>query len=116
MPSPRSHAGARRLRRELTEVENRLWSALRSRQHGFKFRRQHPIPPYVADFACIEARLVVELDGGQHGGAADAARDAKLVAMGWLVLRYWNSDVADNLDGVLADIVARVGERLGQTG
>jgi primosomal protein N' (replication factor Y) len=112
MPSPRSDAGARRLRRELTEVENRLWSALRSRQHGFKFRRQHPIPPYVADFACIEARLVVELDGGQHGGVADAARDAKLAAMGWLVLRYWNSHLADNLDGVVTHIVARVMERI----
>jgi len=116
MPSPRSHAGARRLRRESSEVENRLWSALRSRQHGFKFRRQHPIPPYTADFACIEARLVVELDGGQHGGAADAARDTKLVAMGWLVKRYWNSDVTTNLDGVVTDIIARVMERMTRKG
>ena len=116
MPSPRTHAGARRLRRESTEVENRLWSALRSRQHGFKFRRQHPIPPYTADFACIEARVVVELDGGRHGGAADAARDAKLLAMGWLVKRYWNSDVTTNLDGVVTDIVARVMERMTRKG
>jgi very-short-patch-repair endonuclease len=97
-------------------MESRLWSALRSRQHRFKFRRQHPIPPFTVDFACVEARLVVELDGSQHGGAADAARDARLAAMGWLVLRYWNADVAANLDGVLADIVARVGERLGRSG
>jgi primosomal protein N' (replication factor Y) len=97
-------------------MERRLWSALRTRQHGFKIRRQHPIPPFTADFACVEARVVIELDGGQHGDAADAARDSRLAAMGWLVLRYWDSEVAANLDGVLADIVARVGERLGRGG
>ena len=112
MPSPRSHARARRLRRQSTEVETRLWFALRSRQHGFKFRRQHPIPPYVADFACIEARLIVELDGGQHGAGADDARDTALAAAGWLVRRYWNSDVASNLEGVLADIVAQAAARV----
>ena len=112
MPSPRSHARARRLRRQSTEVETRLWFALRSRQHGFKFRRQHPIPPHVADFACIEARLIVELDGGQHRTGADGARDAALAAAGWLVRRYWNSDVASNLEGVLADIVAQAAARV----
>jgi very-short-patch-repair endonuclease len=106
MPGRPQHAQARTLRRESTDVERRLWSALRSRQFAFKFRRQHPISPYVADFACIEARLVVELDGGQHGGERDAARDAALEAAGWRVLRYWNAQVVENLDGVLADIVA----------
>ncbi len=105
MPAPPAHTRARRLRRDATDAERSLWSALRSRQHGFKFRRQHPIPPYTADFACIEARVIVEVDGGQHGGARDAARDAQLAAMGWQVLRYWNSDVADNVEGVLADIL-----------
>ena len=116
MPAPRSHATARHLRRAATEVEGRLWAALRSRQHGFKFRRQHPVPPFTVDFACIEARVVVELDGGQHGSGMDAARDAQLVAMGWLVLRYWNSDVAANVEGVLADILTRIGERAKQRG
>ena len=111
MPSPRSHARARRLRRQATEVEASLWAALRSRQHGFKFRRQHPVPPFTADFACVEARLIVELDGGQHGTGADAARDASLAAAGWLVLRYWNSDVTSNLEGVLADILAQADAR-----
>ena len=104
------------LRREQTEAERTLWSALRSRQLRFKFRRQHPIPPYVADFACIEARLIVELDGGQHGAGVDGARDAALAAAGWLVRRYWNSDVASNLEGVLADIVACATERIRRRG
>ena len=93
-------------------MENCLWSALRSRQLRFKFRRQHPVPPYVADFACVEARLIVELDGGQHGTGADAARDAALAAAGWLVCRYWNSEVTSNLEGVLADIVAQAAARI----
>jgi primosomal protein N' (replication factor Y) len=106
MPAPRSHVRARTLRREQTNVERILWNALRSRQAEFKFRRQHPIPPYIADFACVEARLVIELDGGQHRRAKDAVRDATLARMGWRVVRYWNLDVIEKLDGVLADIVA----------
>jgi len=91
---------ARQLRREPTEAENRLWGILRGRQlHGAHFRRQHPISPYVADFACVAARLVVEVDGGQHADA-DAARDAYLTRHGWQVLRFWNNEVLENLDGV----------------
>ena len=111
MPAPRSHATARHLRRAATEVEGRLWAALRSRQHGFKFRRQHPVPPFTVDFACIEARLIVELDGGQHGADRDAERDAILAGAGWLVRRYWNTDVISNLEGVLADIMAHAAAR-----
>ncbi|WP_137177465.1 endonuclease domain-containing protein [Roseomonas sp. AR75] len=106
MPGRPQHRRARALWREPTDAERALWAALRSRQAAFKFRRQHPIPPFTVDFACIEARLVVEVDGGQHGGQRDAARDAALQAAGWRVLRYWNSEVVENLDGVLADIVA----------
>ena len=92
---------ARQLRREPTEAENRLWAILRGRQlHGAHFRRQHPIPPYVADFACAAARFVVEVDGGQHADGADAARDAYLTRHGWQVLRFWNNEVLENLDGV----------------
>ncbi len=112
MPGKPQHRRARDLRRAPTEVEGKLWSALRARQHGLKFRRQHPIPPFTVDFACVEARLVVELDGGQHGGAGDAARDAALAADGWLVRRYWNNAVAENLDGVLADIMAVAAARM----
>jgi very-short-patch-repair endonuclease len=85
----------------------KLWSTSR---HGLAMQ------PYTADFACIEARLVVELDGGQHGGAADAPRDTKLVAMGWLVKRYWNSDVTTILDGFVTVIVACVIERMTRKG
>jgi primosomal protein N' (replication factor Y) len=71
---------------------------------------KHPIPPFIADFACVSARLVVEVDGGQHGGAADAARDAALARAGWRVLRVWNSEVLGNPEGVLERIVAALGE------
>ena len=103
---------ARQLRREPTEAENRLWAILRGRQlHGAHFRRQHPIPPYVADFACAAARLVVEVDGGQHADGADAARDAYLTRHGWQVLRFWNNEVLENLDG----IAQRIAETLEPT-
>jgi primosomal protein N' (replication factor Y) len=106
-------ARARRLRGGGTEAEARLWAALRREALGVRFRRQHPVPPYVADFACVEALLIVEVDGGQHGGAADAKRDATLAASGWRVKRYWNNAVLENLDGVLEDIARVLAERLG---
>jgi very-short-patch-repair endonuclease len=102
---------ARTLRRDRTEVEARLWRALRNRQlDGFKFRRQFPIDRYFADFACIEARLVVELDGGQHGERIeyDAERTRVLEALGFHVCRFWNHEVVENLDGVLKTIHAHL--------
>ena len=95
---------ARRLRRDSTEAERILWRAIRGSALGVGFRRQHPIGSAIVDFACVEARLVIEIDGGQHGGAADAERDEALRAAGWRELRYWNSEVMENLDGVLAEI------------
>jgi len=97
---------ARKLRRASTEAETRLWHHLRNRQLlGFKFRRQAPIARHVADFACEQARLVVELDGGQHAdNAADAARTAAIEAAGYHVLRCWNHDVLANTDAVLEEI------------
>ena len=95
---------ARRLRHEQTDAERMVWRALRAAALGVTFRRQHPIGAAIVDFACVEARLVIEIDGGQHGGAADAERDEALRAAGWRVLRYWNSEVMENLDGVLAEI------------
>jgi primosomal protein N' (replication factor Y) len=103
---------ARALRRSLTEEERRLWYALRRNAQGAHVRRQHPIPPFVADFACITARIVIEVDGGQHGDARDAARDAALHAAGWKVLRYWNNEVRGNLDGVVQDILRNIAIRL----
>jgi len=92
----------RRLRRNATDAENTLWRYLRNRRlAGCKFRRQHPIGPYIADFACPEAGLVVELDGGQHTEATDAHRTAYLKEQGYTVVRFWNNEVLQNTEGVL---------------
>ena len=101
---------ARALRASGTDAEQALWRHLRSRQlNGHKFRRQHPIGPYIADFACVEARLVVELDGGQHAQADalkhDERRTQFLLAQGWHVLRFWNHDMLAEPAGVLQTIV-----------
>lgn len=106
--NPVTTSRARTLRGEITNAERVLWRAIRSRQvQGNRFRRQHPIGPYIADFACIEQKLVIELDGGQHQDrqAHDKQRDAFIKTKGWRVLRFWNNDVLDNLDGVLLTIV-----------
>ena len=104
MASTGIHDRARRLRRDSTDAERALWHALRRNALGANFRRQHPIPPYVADFACVEARIVVEVDGGQHGGPRDTTRDAAMHAAGWRVLRFWNDEVLHNKAGVLTRI------------
>jgi len=97
---------ARKLRRDATAVESKLWRHLRSRQiEGAKFRRQFPIGPYIADFACIELKLIIELDGGQHvESATDAVHTARLETNGYTVIRFWNSEVIENLEGVLEAI------------
>lgn len=96
---------ARRLRRDATDAERRLWLRLRDRGLGAKFRRQQVLGRFVVDFACLEHRLVVELDGGQHAeSAADRGRDAWLATQGFRVLRFWNPEVMANIDGVLAVI------------
>ena len=98
---------ARELRRDATDVERILWRALRESGLG-KFRRQHPIGGRIADFACPACKLVIELDGGQHAerAEADTARTAELALRGWRVIRFWNGDILDNLEGVLAAIAA----------
>jgi very-short-patch-repair endonuclease len=92
---------ARRLRRDSTDAERRLWHRLRSRSlFGLKFVRQEPIGPYVVDFICREQRLIVELDGGQHADSkSDVVRDQWLAEHGYRVLRFWNNDVTGNIDG-----------------
>ncbi len=104
--SPHQLEHSRQLRAEMTDAERVLWRHLRSEQlGGHKFRRQHPIGSYIADFACLERRLMVEVDGGQHNGSArDAERDAWLEAQGWQVLRFWNNEVLANLEGVVMTI------------
>lgn len=93
----------RQLRRNATDAENRLWYVLRNRGlGGQKFVRQFPVGPYIADFACREAALIVELDGGQHAdNAKDLSRTTYLNAEGYGVLRFWNNEVLQNRDGVL---------------
>lgn len=102
---------ARGLRSRMTDAERKL--ALRDRRFAnFKFRRQVPIGPYVADFVCFERRVVIEVDGGQHAGSArDERRDSWLSANNFLVLRFWNNDVLSNIDGVLLSLLETLHER-----
>jgi very-short-patch-repair endonuclease len=101
---------ARALRKRLTPQEAKLWVKLRElKAFGFHFRRQAPIDRYIVDFVSFSARIIVEVDGGQHGMQehiqSDRERDAFLRSQGFRVLRFWNSDVDQNLDGVMQSIV-----------
>lgn len=99
---------AKNLRKRSTDAERLMWKHLRVKQMGgLKFRRQHPIGNYIVDFACLEKRVVVELDGGQHGERVnkDRARDEWLKARGYKVLRFWNNEVLKNVEGVLEVIM-----------
>ena len=114
--SPQLRANARALRRNSTDAERILWSQLRAnRLNGTSFRRQAPIETYVADFVCHAAKLVIEIDGGQHfsdeGERADARRSAVIEAKGFKVLRFSNHDVMTNRVGVLEAIAAAAAER-----
>jgi len=102
---------ARTLRSHQTNAERLLWGKLRARRlGGFKFRRQMPIGRSIVDFCCPDAWLVIELDGGGHSEDAtvlkDAARTADLESKGYRVLRFWNTEVFENLDGVCETILS----------
>lgn len=102
---------ARNLRNNATDAERCLWRVLRQRNlDGFRFRRQVPIEGYIVDFVCPQAKLVVELDGGQHAERTqhDAARTSRLESLGYRVIRYWNDDVLLRLDDVVMDIHRRL--------
>ncbi len=102
---------ARALRNKATDAERHLWQQLRGRRlAGYKFRRQYPIAGFIADFACIEAKLVVELDGGQHveRSAEDAARTRRIECNGYRVLRFWNDDVLVRTEDVLEQILCNL--------
>ena len=105
----------RQLRRTMTEAEKLLWSHLRNRRlDGFKFKRQEWIGPFIADFLCMQAMLIVEVDGSQHGDHAgyDHDRDAYLKREGYRVLRVWNNEVTVDLEAVLIAIRAALSERV----
>ena len=103
---PLSRDRARRLRREETDAERRLWIRLRRHQLGVQFRRQHPIGPYIVDFCCVERMLIVELDGGQHEDrrAQDAARTQWLGEQGFRVLRFSDHEALMETEAVLTEI------------
>jgi very-short-patch-repair endonuclease len=101
---------ARLLRKQMTDVERLLWSRLRGEQLGVKFRRQYPFLNFVLDFVCLELKLVVELDGSQHAEAQsyDDYRTKCLNDAGYLVLRFWNNQVIEELENVLEEIYRQV--------
>ena len=101
---------ARQLRRDSTDAEKRMWRALRSSLPDLKWRRQMPIGPYFADFACFAQRLVIELDGGQHAEAAryDATRTRFLEGQGYRVMRFWNNEVMGNIEGVVEAVANQI--------
>lgn len=104
LPEKRLTPTARKLRRAMTDAETLLWSHLRGSQLGAKFVRQFPIGNAIADFASRSAKLVIELDGGQHDGTVDTARTLMIEAHGYTVIRFWNHEVLGNVDGVLTEI------------
>jgi very-short-patch-repair endonuclease len=109
----RSNNLQRTLRKEMTDAEQTLWRILRARQiSSLKFRRQHPFSDYILDFVCLENRLVIEVDGGQHAEQAehDQLRTDKLQAAGFHVLRFWNNEVLREIEAVKEKIWITVQE------
>ena len=114
MRNPAAQQRARRLRNDATDSERHLWRHLRNRQlGGFRFRRQVPLQGFVADFACFEAKLVIELDGGQHAEsvAYDEHRDRLLEADGYRVIRFWDNQVLQETQAVLEVILRELKSR-----
>jgi very-short-patch-repair endonuclease len=108
---PITRQRARKLRAEMTPQERRVWGKLRelNRMLGLHFRRQAPIGPFIVDFADLGRRLVIEVDGGGHGGERDVARDDWLGTQGFQVLRFWNPQISGNIEGVMQMIFDAIG-------
>ena len=106
---PRQRRHAKAMRRVMTDAELKLWNELRAhRLMNLGFRRQVPIGRYIVDFVCFERKLIVELDGGQHASTivADQHRTAWLESQGFRVMRFWNNDVVENIEGVYETIAS----------
>ncbi len=107
---PRNKSLAKQMRRSMPDAEFRLWCELRNDGLGLKFRRQHPIGPYIVDFFCAERKLIVEVDGEQHAlgdqPERDRVRTEWLEARGYTVIRFWTNEVMQELDGVCEAILA----------
>ena len=110
IPPPRHRKFARAMRFDSTKAENMLWQQLQNRQmNGHKFRRQVPLKGYILDFVCFEARLIIEVDGGQHSESlSDPIRDATFRADGFRVMRFWNDEIERALDFVCRAILAEL--------
>lgn len=107
--NPKLYEFGRSLRKQMTEAENKLWEHLRSKKlNGLKYRRQHPLHNYIADFYCHEKKLVIEIDGAVHTTADNAEYDKgrtyELQELGVTVIRFWNDEVINDLEGVLEKI------------
>jgi very-short-patch-repair endonuclease len=103
---------AKNLRKNSTDAERVVWKFLRAKQiEGLKFRRQEPIGKYIVDFVCFEKDLIIEVDGGHHSETVDSGRDAWLLSQGFEVLRFWNHDVLQNIEGVLEVILRACSQR-----
>jgi very-short-patch-repair endonuclease len=104
---------ARSLRRRETDAERKLWSKIRGNQLGVKFRRQQPVGDYIVDFISFDRNLIIELDGSQHGEPGNAAADGKrtqyLEGRGFKVLRFWDNDALQNIEGVVFRILQEMG-------
>jgi very-short-patch-repair endonuclease len=105
--NPKTRTHAIELRKELTPAERKLWALIRNDQLGVNFRRQHAIGNYIPDFVCIEQKLIIELDGSQHLEQVkyDEERTKYLNSLGYKVIRFWNNEVTNNIDGVILAIL-----------
>ena len=107
---------ARKLRQESTDAEQKFWYQVKDRRlEGHKFRRQVGVGHYIVDFLCLDKRLVIELDGGQHdeNRAKDEQRSRYIESQGFRVIRFWNNEVLQNMSGVLETVLAHLGRRTG---
>ena len=104
---------AKQMRSNMTDAESKLWYYLRAKRfYGLKFKRQVLIGEYIVDFLCKEKNIVIELDGGQHNEDDNIVKDNErtkyLESQGYIVIRYWNNDIMQNIDAVLSDLKARL--------